>query len=177
MISSIMKDLNMLLRYRMEGINAFLFRIKYRLIWLVCTNFWYDSSVPIVLHPWCDHLARHLLIAIDTGLLSLEYIFHYVAIALRLLRQLYLIVEEDSHFGYFASQNARSIINQLYIRFAINNQAERQSFFPIALPTHSITPLQETNNFDNFFPLTFILLARLDRFWKTFFWKIDMNHR
>ena len=40
-------------------------------------------------------------------------------------------------------QNARSVINQLCFHFAINNQAEGQSFFPIALLTHSITPLQE----------------------------------
>ena len=69
-------------------------------------------------------------------------------------------------------QNARSIINQLCFHFAINNQAERQSFFPIALLTHSITQLQEPKNFDNFFTLTFILLARLGRFWKTFSGKL-----
>ena len=53
-----------------------------------------------LLHPRWDHLVRHLLIAIDAGLLCLEYTF---AMVLRLLRRLYPIVGEDSHFGYFAS--------------------------------------------------------------------------
>ena len=96
---------------------------------------------------------------------------------LQLLRWLYLIVG-DSHFGYFACfQNARSIINGLCFGFAFKNQAERQSFFPIDLPTHSNTPLQEPKNFDNCYTLTFILLARLGKSWKTFsgklVWTID----
>ena len=117
------------------------------------------------------------MIARDAGLLSLEYIFHYVAMVLQLLRWLYLIVG-DSHFGYFACfQNARSIINRLCFRFAFKNQAERQSFFPIDLLTHSNTPLQEPKNCDNCYTLTFILLARLGKSWKTFsgklVWTID----
>ena len=73
---------------------------------------------------------------------------------------------------FLCFQNARSIINQSCFRFASNHQAECQSFFPIGLLTHSITLLQEPKKFGNFFTLTFILLARLGRFWKTFSGKL-----
>ena len=130
-----MKELNMLLRYRMEGINGFLFRIKFSFfrIYISLRSHGSSATSSIISDCW----RRFTL-----------WVFCL----------------------WF--QNARSIINQLCFRFAINNQTERQSFFPIALLTHSITPLQEPKNFDNFFTLTFILLARLGRFWKTFSGKL-----
>ena len=84
----------------MEGINGFLSRIKYPLIY---------STVPIYLQidlcaaAMMRSFSQASLIAIDAGVLSLEHTFHYVAIVLRLLRRLYQIVAEDLHFGHFVS--------------------------------------------------------------------------
>ena len=161
----------MLLRQRMEGINAFLFRIKYRLI---------DSSVPISLQiNFCaaSMMQSFSQASFDSNRCWSSFLRIYISLCSHGSSVTSSIISDcwrrfPIWIFCLCFQNARSIINQLYFRFAINNQTERQSFFLIALLTHSITPLQEPKNFDNFFTLTFILLARLGRFWKTFSGKL-----